>query len=32
MNDIAPTLSDFLKITYPSGASGKLIKGLIESD
>ncbi len=32
MNDIAPTLSDFLKITYPSGATGKLIKGLVDSD
>lgn len=30
MNDIAPTLSDFLKITFPSGTTGKLIKGLVE--
>ena len=30
INDIAPTLSDFLKISYPSGASGKPIKGLID--
>ena len=32
MNNIAPTLCDFLKISYPSGASGKLIKGLVEND
>lgn len=30
MNDIAPTLSNFLNISYPSGASGKPIKGLVK--
>lgn len=30
MNDIAVTLSDFLKITYPSSATGKLIEGLVD--
>ncbi len=32
MNDIAPTLCDFLKISYPSGTTGKLIKGLVETN
>jgi predicted AlkP superfamily pyrophosphatase or phosphodiesterase len=32
MKDIAPTLCHFLNISYPSGATGKLIKGLVDSE
>lgn len=32
INDIAPTLSEFLNISYPSGASGKPIKELLSNE